>query len=92
MIAVTFEICFNVLTARHFTRVVYGVPLYPYVSLSVCPFVTLSSISVLSKWLNSVSRKQCCVIVQGLYGFLMPKISEKLWWAHSHCGQQIQVG
>jgi len=60
--------------------------------VSVCPFARLSQVGVLQKRLNVKSRKQRHTIAQGVYSFLMPKISAKLKRGHSQRRRQMEVG
>ena len=56
--------------------------------VSVC----LSQVGVLLKRLNRGSHKQHHAIVQGLYSFLMPKISAKFDRGHPLRGRRMRVG
>jgi len=56
--------------------------------VSVCP----SQVGVLLKWLNTGSHKQCHTISQGLYSFLMLKISAKFEPGHPQWRCQMQLG
>jgi len=58
------------------------------VSVSVC----LSQVGVLLKRLHTGSHKQHYTIAQGLYSFLMPKISAKFDRGHLLRGRRMQVG
>jgi len=71
-------------TERHHASAVYTIIMY----LSIC----LSQIGVLLKRLNVGSRKQCHTIAQGLYSFLMPKISAKLYWCRLNRGAKCRWG
>ena len=83
----------RIFTARCYASAVLAMSLCPWlrVCLSVCPSVCHKS-WVLLKWLNVGSHKQHNTIPQGVYSFLMPKISAKFDRGHPLRGRQMQVG
>jgi len=59
-------------------------------SSCVCMSVSVSYASIVSKQLN-LELCKCCMIVQGLYSFLVPKIPAKSQTSHCQQGYQMQV-
>jgi len=87
----TMRLFCTVFTARCYAPAVLAMALCLSVRLSACLSVCPSQVCVLLKRLNVISHKQHHMIAQGLYSFLLRKISAKFDRAYPIRGRRMQV-